>query len=44
MKYFKNKRTAYAYELGDVIIYEHPKSLTDIGINYHTQSYVYLND
>ena len=44
MKYFKNKRTAYAYELGDVIIYEHPKSLTDIGINYHPQSYVYLND
>ena len=42
MKYFKNKKVAFAYELGKIIIYKQPKMLEDIGINYYPQSYVYL--
>lgn len=42
MKYFANKNIAFAYELGKVIVYEKPKKLKDIGINYYPQSYVYL--
>lgn len=44
IKYFKNKDTAFAYELGNVILYDIPKTLNDIGINYYPQSYVYLDD
>ncbi len=44
MKYFKNKNTAFAYILGDVIIYDNPKTLKDLGINYYPQSYVYINN
>ena len=44
MKYFENKDTAFAYELGNVILYDIPKTLNDIGINYYPQSYVYLDD
>ena len=43
-KYFENKDTAFAYELGNVILYDIPKTLNDIGINYYPQSYVYLDD
>ena len=42
MKYFENKDIAFAYELGKVVVYESPKKLEDIGINYYPQSYVYL--
>lgn len=42
MKYFENKSIAYAYELGKVIVYDSPKKLEEIGINYYPQSYVYL--
>ncbi len=44
IKYFENKDTAFAYELGNVILYDIPKTLNDIGINYYPQSYVYLDD
>ena len=44
MKYFKNKKIAFAYELGKIIIYKQPKMLEDIGINYYPQSYVYLTN
>lgn len=44
MKYFKNKKVAFAYELGKIIIYKQPKMLEDIGINYYPQSYVYLTN
>ncbi len=44
MKYFENKDTAFAYELGNVILYDIPKTLNDIGINYYPQSYIYLDD
>ncbi len=41
-KYFKGCSTAYAYELGEVTIYDTPKSLSDYGISYSPQSYIYL--
>ena len=44
IKYFENKDTAFAYELGNDILYDIPKTLNDIGINYYPQSYVYLDD
>ncbi len=44
MKYFENKETAYAYELGKIIVYKQPKLLKDFGINYYPQSYVYLTN
>ena len=44
MKYFENKEIAFAYELGKVIVYEQPKKLEDIGIDYYPQSYVYLTN
>lgn len=43
MKYFENKNIAFAYKLGEVIIYDTPKTLKDFGINYYPQSYVYLD-
>ena len=44
MQYFANKDIAFAYELGKVFVYKHPKKLEDIGINYFPQSYVYLTN
>ena len=44
MKYFENKDIAFAYKLGKVIVYEQPKKLKDIGIDYYPQSYVYLTN
>lgn len=43
MKYFENKNIAFAYKLGKVTVYDNPKTLKDLGINYYPQSYVYLN-
>ena len=43
VKYYKNKSNAIAYKLGDVRIYNKPKKLSDIGINYIPQSFVYLD-
>lgn len=42
-KYFKNKDSAVAYKLGNVTIYDKPKKLEDIGINYVPQSFVYID-
>lgn len=42
-KYYKNKNTAIAYKLGKIMIYDKPKNLYDIGINYVPQSFVYLD-
>ena len=41
--YYKNKNKAIAYELGDVIIYNNPRALSDLGIDYIPQSYTYLD-
>ena len=42
-KYYKNKNTAIAYKLGTIKVYDMPKNLNDIGINYVPQSFVYLD-
>jgi len=42
-KYYKNKELAIAYKLGTIKIYDKPKELNDIGINYVPQSFVYLD-
>ena len=42
-KYYKNKNVAIAYELGKIKIYDEPKSLSDIGVNYVPQSFIYLD-
>lgn len=40
--YYKDKNKAVAYVLGQVTIYDEPKTLSDYHINYYPQSYVYL--
>lgn len=42
-RYYKNRSIAIAYKLGTITIYDKPKSLNDIGINYIPQSFVYLD-
>ena len=42
-KYYRNKNVAIAYELGNIKIYDEPKSLSDIGVNYVPQSFIYLD-
>ena len=42
-EYFKNQNWAGAYKLGEVIQYEVPTGLKEIGINYVPQSYAYIN-
>ena len=42
-KYYKNKNVAIAYKLGSIKIYDKPKDLKDIGINYVPQSFIYLD-
>ncbi len=42
-KYYKNRDKAIAYKLGTIKIYDKPKNLDDIGINYVPQSFVYLD-
>ena len=42
-KYYKNKTTAVAYKLGNIKIYDKPKSLNDIGVKYVPQSFIYLD-
>ena len=42
-KYYKNKESAVAYKLGNIKLYDKPKKLCDIGINYVPQSFIYLD-
>lgn len=41
--YFKNRKYAYAYKLGEIKIYDEPLKLIDLGISYPPQSFIYLN-
>lgn len=40
--YFKNRKKAFAYELGKVTVFDVPKHLIDFGITFAPQSYVYI--
>ena len=42
-RYYKGKKTAVAYKLGDIKEFSKPKKLIDFGISYAPQSFVYLN-
>ena len=42
--YYKNKEKAIVYKLGRVKKYEEPKNLSEFGINYIPQSFVYLGN
>ncbi|MBE5850507.1 MAG: hypothetical protein E7298_10170 [Lachnospiraceae bacterium] len=41
-QYYKGKSHAYAYRLKNLIIYDKPKTLSDIGVSCAPQSYRYL--
>lgn len=41
-EYFKDKRVAYSYKLGEVKMYERPKSLLDFGLRMAPQSFAYV--
>lgn len=41
--YYKNREKAVAYKLGNVLVYDRPLMLNDLGINYVPQSYIYLD-
>lgn len=42
-EYFKNRKIAYAYELGKVLVYDKPKTLEEFGLKAAPQSYAYVN-
>ena len=42
-KYFKNKETAYAYQISDLIFYDKPISLEDLGLHKAPMSYQYVD-
>ena len=39
--YFKNRNKAVAYEIGKTIRYDKPKELSELGIDFVPQSYIY---
>lgn len=41
--YYKDKNKAIAYEIGKINKYNIPKELSEIGINYVPQSFVYMD-
>ena len=41
-KYFEDSKNGYAYELGNVVVYEKPKTLEEYGISLAPQSFVYI--
>jgi len=41
-KYYEGKKKAVAYRLRDIEAYEEPRSLSDYGIKYAPQSFIYL--
>ena len=40
--YFRGCKTAYAYKLGKVEVFESPKNLSDFGVSVAPQSFVYI--
>jgi predicted transcriptional regulator len=41
-EYFSGRQRAVAYELGEVSVYEQPKTLMELGISSAPQSFVYV--
>lgn len=42
MDYYKGKEKAVAYHLKNLVVYDKPKTLADIGISYAPQSFCYV--
>ena len=42
-KYYKGKKKAIAYRLKNVVVYDKPLSLKDLGVSCAPQSYCYLS-
>lgn len=42
-QYFKGCKTAFAYQLGDITVFNIPKNLQDFGISTAPQSFVYID-
>ena len=42
-KYYENRNIAIAYQLGKVKKYNKPKELSDFGISYSPQSFIYID-
>lgn len=42
--YYKGKAKAVAYKLSNIIEYEHPKELSEYGIDNAPQSFIYLDN
>lgn len=40
--YFDNKNIAYAYKLGEIVVYDQKKELKEFGLNFAPQSFVYI--
>ena len=40
---FKNRKTAYAYKLGAIKVYEKPRELNEYGLRFAPQSFAYVN-
>ena len=41
-RYFKGRKLAYAYKLGEITIFKNPKLLSEYGIKAAPQSFVYI--
>lgn len=41
-KYYKGKKKAYAYHLTNIVIYDKPQLLEDVGVKCAPQSFCYL--
>ena len=42
-KYYQNRNIAIAYQLGKIKKYNEPKNLSDLGISYSPQSFIYID-
>ena len=42
-KYYENRNIAIAYQLGKIKKYNKPKELSDFGISYSPQSFIYID-
>jgi len=43
-EYFKGCKTAYAYKLGGIYMFDPPKSLQEFGVPFAPQSFIYIDN
>jgi len=41
-QYFEKREVAYAYKLGEIVVYDEMKELKDYGLKVAPQSFVYI--